>query len=383
MINSFLQKLSTWVTAKWNISTRIDFLLLISVTFLRAALMCSAFTADFGYDNSTITLIGDVYCPKTKCLGKLCLHKKTFQSLGRSDFQCPQCASVCQVRNITFEKQTNSFFLSLGQGVYIFEESPKSYQVVIGDVYCSPEFCLSREKCKSNGGYTKYLRSIYGCDKCGAWLFVHKVPFTLQEHVNTTKTDKTRFFFPRKRWTCYTTNSCSKKSLFNQTNIGRKNCVYTTSRLLELCIVPHAETKSLFTFQPIKWLVPTTVKSVRHAATFWKFLLRTRNQQLCCLAVMEHRVYTIRDYEQPSPFLKNILRQSQSLTPKKGKSSANMGQMYPFPIGWWFEPQIQFSKSFVQFQSTVNLHPTYTKPSWSSQSPTTESSGLSILDPTL
>ena len=61
------------------------FLLLTSVTFLRAITMCSAFTPDCGYDKSTIVLIGDVYCPNTKCLGKLCLHKKTFQSLGRSD----------------------------------------------------------------------------------------------------------------------------------------------------------------------------------------------------------------------------------------------------------------------------------------------------------
>ena len=44
VINSFLQKLSTWVTAKSNISTGIDFLLLTSVTFLRAITMCSAFT---------------------------------------------------------------------------------------------------------------------------------------------------------------------------------------------------------------------------------------------------------------------------------------------------------------------------------------------------
>ena len=73
--------------------------------------MCSAFAPDCGYDNSTIILIGDVYCPNTKCLGRLCLDKKTFESLGRSDYQCPQCGSVCQVRNIPFEDQKNSFFL--------------------------------------------------------------------------------------------------------------------------------------------------------------------------------------------------------------------------------------------------------------------------------
>ena len=153
--------------------------------------MCST---DCAFDNSTSNLIGDVYCPNAKCLGKLSLHKKTFQSLGRSDYQCPQGESVCQVRNIPFEKQINSFFLLLGQGFYIFEERPKSVQEVIGDVYCPGKFCLNIEKCESIGGYVTTPGSIYGCGKCGAWLFVHKVPFTLQEHVKTTKTDKTRFF---------------------------------------------------------------------------------------------------------------------------------------------------------------------------------------------
>ena len=152
------------------------------------------------YDNSTNILIGDVYCPNTKCLGKLCLHKKTFQSLGGSDCQCPQCGGVCQVLNIPFEDQTNSFFLSLVQGVYIFEESPKSFQVVTGDVYCPGKYCTNREKCESlGGGYVTTPRSIDACGKCGAWLFVHKVPLMLQERVNTTKTDKTCFFFARKR----------------------------------------------------------------------------------------------------------------------------------------------------------------------------------------
>ena len=113
--------------------------------------MCSAFTLDCGYENSAIIFIGDVYCPKTKYLGKLCLHK-TFQSLGRSDYQGPQSASVCQVRNIPFEEQTNSFLLSFGQGVYIFEESSKSIQDVIGDVYCPGKFCFNREKCDTIGG---------------------------------------------------------------------------------------------------------------------------------------------------------------------------------------------------------------------------------------
>ena len=107
-------------------------------------------------------------------------------------------ARLCQVREIFFEEQINSLFLPLGQGVYIFEESPKSIQDVIGDVYCPDKSCLNREKCKSIGGYVTTPRSIYGCDNYGAWLFVQKVPFTLQEHVKTTTTDKTCFFFAKK-----------------------------------------------------------------------------------------------------------------------------------------------------------------------------------------
>ena len=66
-------------------------------------------------------------------------------------------------------------YFSFGQGVYIFEENPKSIQDVTGDVYCPGEHCLKREKCKSLGGYVTTPRSIYGCGKCGAWLFAHKV----------------------------------------------------------------------------------------------------------------------------------------------------------------------------------------------------------------
>ena len=123
--------MSTWVTAKSNISSRIDFLLLTSVTLLRAILMCSAFTPGCGYDNGFIIFIGDVYCPTIKCSGKLCLHKKTFQALSRGDYQCPQCASVCQVGILPFEDQKNPFFLSFRQGVYIFEERSKSIQMLL------------------------------------------------------------------------------------------------------------------------------------------------------------------------------------------------------------------------------------------------------------
>ena len=81
-------------------------------------------------------------------------------------------------------------------------------------------------------------------------------------------------------------------SHFNQPNKERKNCVWTTKykRLLKMCTVQHVQTKSLFTFQPIKGLVSATVKSAKPAAMFSIFLLRSKNQQLCCLAVIEYIV---------------------------------------------------------------------------------------------
>ena len=93
--------------------------------------MCSAFTPACGYDNSTIILIGDVYWPKIKCTGKHCLHKNTFQSLGRSNCQCPQCASVLQVRNILFEDQTNYFFCCSAKGFLFSKRVQNQFTVLL------------------------------------------------------------------------------------------------------------------------------------------------------------------------------------------------------------------------------------------------------------
>ena len=116
------------------------FLLLTSVTFFRAITMCST---DCGYDNSPIIFIGDVYCPNTKCLGKFCLHKKTFQ--GRSDYQCPQCCSVCQVRNIPFEDQTNSFFCRLVQGFTFLKRIQNQFKTLL-DTCIVPVSIVSTER---------------------------------------------------------------------------------------------------------------------------------------------------------------------------------------------------------------------------------------------
>ena len=131
VINSFLRKLSTWVTAKPNVSTRIDFLLLTSMKFLRAIPMCSAFSPDRGHDNSTIILIGACIVQIQKVWVNSDCTKKTFQSLGRSVYQCPQCASVNQVRNILFEDQKYHFFLSFGQGFTLLKRAQNQFKMLL------------------------------------------------------------------------------------------------------------------------------------------------------------------------------------------------------------------------------------------------------------
>ena len=113
---------------------------------------------------------------------------------------CARCAKfVLKIKQIPF--------LVAWSRVYIFDARPKSFQYVIGDVYCLGKYFSSTEKSESLGGYVTTPRSIYACGNCGAWLFSHKFLFMLQEHLTSTKTDKTRFFFARKRWTCYSTNN--------------------------------------------------------------------------------------------------------------------------------------------------------------------------------
>ena len=57
---------------------------------------------------------------------------------------------------------------------------------------------------------------------------------------------------------------------FSQPNMARKKCVWATKyeRLSEMGFVHHVEMKSVFTFQPIKRLVSTTVENAKPAVTF-------------------------------------------------------------------------------------------------------------------
>ena len=94
-----------------------DITLQTGVKYLRVITMCSSFTSDFRHGNSITKLIYNVYRPNTKRSCIICVPKKSFQSLRRSDNQCLQCKFMCQVSNIPFEEQTKSLFVKFGIGI--------------------------------------------------------------------------------------------------------------------------------------------------------------------------------------------------------------------------------------------------------------------------
>ena len=90
--------------------------------------------------------------------------------------------------------------------------------------------------------------------------------------------------------------------------------------LLYICVVQHAQTKSVFTYQPTEILASTTVKSAEPALTCLIIHLQNKNRQQLHLVEMVHivlqerRIVTTK--KKPSPFLKKLLRQSQTSTPE-------------------------------------------------------------------
>ena len=107
--------------------------------------------------------------------------------------------------------------------------------------------------------------------------------------------------------------------------------MWTTPRLLGMCVVPHVETKSVFIFQPTKRLVSTTAKSAKPAAMFSIFLLRTKNKQLCCLVVTEHIVLQ----ERRVAITKNHLLFSRIFSANHNQAHPNVNQKMTNRVQIW------------------------------------------------
>ena len=132
------------------------------------------------------------------------------------------------------------------------------------------------------------------------------------------------------------------------------------------CYFPHVETKRVFTFQPIKRLASTTVKSAKPAAAFWIFFLRTKNRQLCCLAKTEHivlqerRVMTTRNHLHFEKISPPITTKHTRTWTKKGWNESKYG--INVSVSYWLMIWTTYSifKSFysisIYSQPVLNLH---------------------------
>ena len=132
LIILYLQKVSTLTIANFTTSARTEFTLQTSVHFLGPNTMCSTFTPHCRYKHSINKPLGNVLCPNTLCSGLFCVHKKYFQSLGRSDYQCPEGTSTCEERNIHFEVQTIWFdFLKCDQAFILPKRHKNQFKMFL------------------------------------------------------------------------------------------------------------------------------------------------------------------------------------------------------------------------------------------------------------
>ena len=147
----------------------------------------------------------------------------------------------------SFEDQTNSFFLTYGQVVYVSEKFPKASQDVIEDV-------IVREVIVSTEGNENLLMVLWHLRD--PIMLVDSVEprclFTkfLSLYMNTRRKQKRtkHAFFASKRWTWYPTNNCSLMSYFNQPNIERKICCGQQGLKGYCKCLQHVELRRVFTF---------------------------------------------------------------------------------------------------------------------------------------
>ena len=163
-------------------------------------------------------------------------------------------------------------------------------------------------------------------------------------------------------------------SNFNQANIERKNCVWTTKyeRVSEMCIFQQLELKSVFTFRPMKRLVSTTVKSAKPAATFWIIILRTKNRHLCFLAmtvpiVLQERRVAITKKKNPFLFWRSFCANHKQAHPNPIQKRLKWVQVWNKRIRFLLADDLSGIFNFQIISFNFNLQSTATQLSFNLQ----------------
>ena len=121
--------MSTTTNVKITISTRTDIKLQTSAKQLRAVTICSALKFDYGFDKSTINLIGDVYCPNTESSGKLCPHRRLFNLSAEATINV-RYARLC-TRCAKFLLKIKQLFCCLAEGFTFLKRVPSQLKLLL------------------------------------------------------------------------------------------------------------------------------------------------------------------------------------------------------------------------------------------------------------
>ena len=130
-INLFLQKLSILNIVNFSTFTRKVITLQTGAEQLSANVVCGTFTPDCWYNTNSIKLMGNVRCSNEICSGILCVLKKIFRSLSRSNYQCPHCTSTRQLRNISNEEQLSSLSWSVTDGFLFLKRYINQFKTLL------------------------------------------------------------------------------------------------------------------------------------------------------------------------------------------------------------------------------------------------------------
>ena len=85
--------------------------------------------------------------------------QKTFPSLSRRDYQCPQCRSYVKCAIFPSKNEQVRFFLKCDQEFYSTEETQTLFQDAAVDVFCLGRY-RSKQKCVFIHTWKKIIKTV-------------------------------------------------------------------------------------------------------------------------------------------------------------------------------------------------------------------------------
>ena len=130
--------------------------------------MCNTINPDYRQHDNSFNFNVNFYCPNEMCSGKLREHKRTFQSLGRSDYQFFNSGPCVRCPKTFLTNKYVRFSWSVTKDLWFWGDT---LQDNFDDVFCPDKFC-SWQKC----GFVPILKqngeSCYKSQRCSTCCLV-------------------------------------------------------------------------------------------------------------------------------------------------------------------------------------------------------------------